>query len=200
MGKGGPRYENPYLQWAALAGRWDVVALLVREIDAANAVWGWKLPALVPHLEQVAILLPNARYVFVTKDVVSIARRRAHPTDGARFAQLIGRTAQAYAEMARFGRKSGHPTLFVAYEDAVRDPVQVAGQIADFCSIGAANVSSVKNGVRNDALLYKSGKRPVREANELDKKLSRICAAMGVFRPDSLYNSEVVAKSVGGSD
>ncbi|RYG89407.1 MAG: hypothetical protein EON59_01555 [Alphaproteobacteria bacterium] len=183
MGKGGPRFENPYLQWAVLADRWDVVAELVKIIDAQEPLWGWKLPALHKNLHRVSGLLINPRYVFVLKDPVTVARRRADPGDAPHFARMIKRSALTQQAMADFALQTQSPTLFVSYDETMRNMEAGISTIARYCDLDQVDAKLIATKLLNSHRDYINGVKYPRLLSTLDKRLSRICNDAGVFAP-----------------
>lgn len=184
MGKRPPRYENPYLQWAVMHDRWDVVEQLIRTIELDDAIWGWKLPLLVDHLPKVAALVPQARFIFVTKEVTSGARRRAEAPDSKRFAKLVRRTAQRYVTIARFAEHTPHPTLFVSYEEAMRDLSGTIEAIAAYCGPPKPDTRPIIDAVRSDHASYRASTYfPRGETSESEARLVSICKRNGISGP-----------------
>lgn len=181
MGRGGPRYENRYLQRAVLANRWDVVSLLLAEIRVAQPLWGWKLPALVNNLPRVEALIPDARYLFVFKDVVSVARRKAS-TNGD-MARIIGNAVRSYRNVTDFVAASRPPCMLLSYEAIASDMPHWIREIARFCEIGADDPQAVAARVNLDAEAYRGAVRQSLPWTDLDERLRAICREHGVKMP-----------------
>lgn len=184
MGKGGPRYENPYLQWAALAGRWDVVEELAIEISREQPLWGWKLPALHQHLDRVSLLVPNPRFVFITKDVGAIANRRNRSGDPSQLPKYISRALRVYSNLAKFADRGTHPVLFLSYELVMRDITAAARELADFVGVEPSSLADVERNIMEDHVHYRTGPFPPRVPTTFDLRLEAIIDRSGVPRGD----------------
>jgi hypothetical protein len=181
MGRPGPRYENPYLQRAVLLGAWDVVEMLVAEISEELPLWGWKLPALMRHLQRVAGLVRAPHFILIFKNPLALSARGKRLTS----------TLQWYRKMAEFAQSTRAPTLLVSYEGAMSDMPTTIRTFADFCGIAAEDPGYVASQVAQDKRLYLSpqSQSPVHTApTYLESRLSGITEQNGVT-VDALLNS-----------
>ena len=134
MGKMGPRYENPYLQWAVHANRWDVVEKLVNEICAAKDFWGWKLPKLIDHLELIDDTLPVKGYIFVKKNINSVARRKSKFDPNA-YDINVERIKKQYLKIDEFARSRSENCLILDYENIMDNLELAVNKIAELNNI-----------------------------------------------------------------
>lgn len=184
MGKGGPRYENPYLQWAALSDRWDVVEELANTIGQEYPIWGWKLPLLHEHLDRVAELLPEARFVFITKDVGAIAKRRIKSGDPSQLPKYISRAVRVYSNLAKFAERGDYPVLFLSYELVMKDTAGAARELADFVGLGDVNIEEIEAKILKDHHHYLKGPFTQRVPSGFDLILEEIIDRNAVPRGD----------------
>lgn len=186
MGKGAPRYENPYLQWAVLAERWDVVEELATEIGREHALWGWKLPALSKHLDRLPSHFPALKFVFVTKDVSAIAKRRNKSGDAGQLAKYISRASRVYDAFGKFALRSEHPVLFMSYELVMKNIEGSARELAEFIGIEGIDCRGIEARIRADHDHYRTGPFVQRTRSDLDLRLDEIIDRMGVPRPQGV--------------
>lgn len=193
LGRGGPRYENPFLQRAVVKEDWEAVEKISHELSAAMPLWGWKLPAIVSHLARIDGIVTNPRYIFVIRNAVGTIPRRA--ADGSR--SLAGRTLSRvcdhYRDIGMFVRETGAPCLLLNFEAAIARPEEAVLQVADFCGVECADPSEVARQVALDADAYKAGDgaKSNRQgvlydpSHALYKKVRKIAKLHGIERPGS---------------
>lgn len=109
-------------------------AAVAAEYSRKHGQWGWKRPWSIDHLEEVHRVLGAPRYIFIYKDVMSIAQRNAISM----LADLLPgmeRALQQYARTLAFLR--GRPTyaMLVSYEKAMADPAHFVRELARFCNL-----------------------------------------------------------------
>lgn len=113
-----------------LAGAQAVAA----EYSRRHASWGWKRPWSIDHLDDVHRVLDAPRYIFIFKDVMSIAQRNAISmlTD---LLPGMERSLQQYGKTLAFLRNRPAHAMLVSYEKAMADPAHFVKELAAFCGI-----------------------------------------------------------------
>lgn len=133
LGRGGPRYEDRKLARRLLDGRFARLrARMIAERDPATA-FGWKLPALNFHLDDVAVTLPEARFIFILRDPVAVALRKqiAPETMGDPLGDTLT-VIRATERMWSFAHKAGRPCLLLSYEKGANDPIAAIRDLGEF--------------------------------------------------------------------
>lgn len=157
MCRGGPRYENPFLQRAVVRGDWIATEQLVRTVARHLPVWGWKLPALIEHLDRIEALVPNPRFVFVIRNPIATLGRRDALADRRTSGQVLHRVLRHYDRVAAFCKRSSSPCLLFDYDQALRDVPYAVSALAQFCGVACADAKGVADEVAADAVRYRGG-------------------------------------------
>jgi len=129
-----PVYEDVRLSEIFEQGDLDQSARIVSEYSASHERWGWKRPSVIDHLDAVDTLLPNARYIIIYKDVLSIAQRNsismlAEITEG------MDRALSQYKKTLRFLRQKKPRAMLISYEKASAYPEAFLTALIDFCDL-----------------------------------------------------------------
>ncbi|WP_348815023.1 sulfotransferase [Halomonas sp. H10-59] len=129
-----PVYEDVRLSEAFEKQDMAQTGLIVKEYQTRYTRWGWKRPSIIDHLDEVDALLPNARYVFIYKDILSIAQRNsismlAEITEG------MDRALSQYRKTLRFVRQKSPRAMLVSYEKASAYPEAFLSTLESFCGI-----------------------------------------------------------------
>lgn len=95
-------------------------------------LWGDKTPRYVEHLDFLAKLLPEARFIHLIRDGRNVALSYANVPFGPK---TVGKAAALWAKRVMAGREAGPPLgtqryLEIRYEDLVED---AAGETRDIC-------------------------------------------------------------------
>ena len=135
----GDRAAAPVFEDVRLSGFFEQkdsagAAAVAAEYSRKHAQWGWKRPWAIDHLEEVHRVLGAPRYVFIYKDVMSIAQRNAISmlTD---LLPGMERALEQYAKTLVFLRSRPTHAMLVSYEKAMADPAHFLGELAGFCQV-----------------------------------------------------------------
>lgn len=129
-----PVYEDVRLAEAFEKGDSLLAARIASEYTARGQQWGWKRPSSVNYLDRLEQAAGPARYIFVFKDVFSIANRNSISM----LADILPGISSAlveYGKMIEFLRRSNRQTLLVSYDKAMRYPQEFVRSVAEFCGI-----------------------------------------------------------------
>ncbi|KQS56418.1 hypothetical protein ASG17_10535 [Brevundimonas sp. Leaf363] len=85
--------------------------------------------------------------------------------------------------MAAFAAATDLPTLFVSYDELVRDMERGIDSIARFCGVAAPDMGAVIDQLNENHLAYLGATYQPRVRTALDGRLSRICVEAGVSAP-----------------
>ncbi|MGM0767987.1 MAG: hypothetical protein ACQEV6_08175 [Pseudomonadota bacterium] len=128
-----PVFEDTRLSEAFEAGPVPNIGAIAEEYDRAHRCWGWKRPSAIKYLDLVDHELNQPRYVFIFKDVFSIANRNSISMHTEILSGIKSACAQ-YSEVANFLESRSPHALLVSYDKALSDPdgfVRALCQFAD---------------------------------------------------------------------
>ncbi|MEO1749701.1 MAG: sulfotransferase, partial [Pseudomonadota bacterium] len=109
-------------------------------------------PGLIGSAAQLALALPNARFVFVTRDRDDLALRifMKKYKAGNEYSYDIGTVFEHIdwvdAMIALLTQKLGKRALHIRYEDMVADPQQISEQVLDLCGLDKTDFSAAAVG------------------------------------------------------
>ncbi|MEJ5992456.1 sulfotransferase [Ramlibacter sp. PS3R-8] len=129
-----PVFEDMRLSTAFEQKDWEAAKAVAAAYSGSHAVWGWKRPWSVDHLDDVHRVLDAPRYIFVYKDVMSIAQRNTISM----LSDLLpgmDKAMQQYAKTLAFLRARPVRAMLVSYEKAMADPAHFVRELARFCGV-----------------------------------------------------------------
>jgi hypothetical protein len=129
-----PVFEDLRLSTPFEQKDWGAARAVAAEYSSQHAVWGWKRPWSIDHLEDVHKTLDAPRFIFVYKDVMSIAQRNTISM----LSDLLpgmDKPLQQYARTLEFLRNRPVHAMLVSYEKAMADPTHFVRELARFCQL-----------------------------------------------------------------
>ncbi|MGM0988739.1 MAG: hypothetical protein ACQEXI_17420 [Pseudomonadota bacterium] len=129
-----PVFEDVKLAGAIEGGSLGDARKVARKYGKDHPVWAFKRPSMIDDLSLIEKVFDNPRYVFIYKDVFSIANRNS-------ISMLsdvlpgMERTLKQYQNTVAFLREAAPPSLLVSYEKALRYPENFIDQLVEFCGI-----------------------------------------------------------------
>lgn len=133
LGRHGPRYEDQKLARPLLEGNARKLKGRLNAERNPQTAFGWKLPALNYHLDEVSAMLSAPRFIFILRDPVAVSLRkqlapetRGNPLRDAR------RVIEALQRMFAFLDRTEHPCLMLSYEKGLSNPVAAVQDLAEF--------------------------------------------------------------------
>ncbi|MBY6206126.1 MULTISPECIES: hypothetical protein [Halomonas] len=129
-----PVYEDVRLSSAFERNERAKARHIINEYDAKHGHWGWKRPSIIDRLSDVDTLIPNARYIFIYKDILSIAQRNSismleQVTTG------MERALTQYQNTLDFINRGTAHAMLVSYDKATAYPDVFLSMLEEFCSI-----------------------------------------------------------------
>lgn len=107
--------------------------------NVAYNIWGWKDPLSIYYLRDIATLLRNPVYIWITRDSVAISEREIimqKPARGsAHIYTYIDQVLSQYQQIGTFLTEQNRPVLLVSYERALRNPVALYLAFAEFTGL-----------------------------------------------------------------
>lgn len=129
-----PVYEDVLLAQALEAGDIEQARQVVDRYKAMNRPWGWKRPSSIDYLPAVDEVFEQPAYVFVFKDLFSIAQRNSISMLSD---VLMGmqRAHQQYGRALDFIGAKKPRAMLVSYEKAIAYPDHFLEQLTGFCGL-----------------------------------------------------------------
>lgn len=116
------------------------VKKLVNQYNERYGLWGWKRPSSINYLDEVHFLLNSPRYIFVYKDIMSIAQRNAISM----LSELISgmqSPIDGYKKTLDFILKNKPRAMLVSYEKVMSDPFNFLKELKNFSGINPSEVN-----------------------------------------------------------
>lgn len=147
MGKNAsaPVFEDIDLSGYFESGDLVLAKKLVNDYSSDHSICGWKRPSSINYLETVDKIFEKPAYIFIYKDIVSIAQRNAismlaEVTSG------MNRAIEEYSRSLSFIRNNSSYSLLVSYEKVLSNPSLFVDSVIDFCDL------KVPEDTRNNAI------------------------------------------------
>lgn len=157
LGRLGPRYENQKLAKALLAGDFEKLRERLLAPRDPGMAFGWKLPAMNAHLDAVAAMVENARFIFILRDPVAVSLRKqlSPETKGNPFRDarsVIG----ALGRICAFADHAKRPCLLLSYEKGLTNPLGAVQDLADFIgrAVTTEEAVTIADAVARDQTTY----------------------------------------------
>lgn len=130
-----PVYEDVKLSRCFEKREFDAVGSMVQEYSRRHTVWGWKRPSSVNYLDDVHRLM-RGRYVFVYKDIFSVALRNSISMLSELLPDL-NRALNDYHKTIDFLGKEQVYAMMVSFDKALLYPEEFIKALAKFCGVQA---------------------------------------------------------------
>ncbi|MCB1876962.1 MAG: hypothetical protein KDH88_13395 [Chromatiales bacterium] len=124
-----PVFEDTRLALALEEGRLSDFRQIAREYDQAHAVWGWKRPSSLFHLNTLLKELRNPVFIFLFRDAFSVASRNSLSV-GSELVQSMANTLDEYQRIVRFIQKKQPVGMLVSYDKALRNKEEFVDGLA----------------------------------------------------------------------
>lgn len=129
-----PVFEDVELASAIEGGDHEAARRLVKANDEEHAVWAFKRPWLTERLELAEDLFNRPKYIFVYRDLLSIAKRNAISM-GSEVLPSMQQALHQYSHMLDFIARSRPSSMLVSYEKALRYPKDFISSLVTFCDL-----------------------------------------------------------------
>ena len=129
-----PVYEDVTFSRAMEEDDVDAARRIIADYDDKYPIWGWKRPSSVNFLDVVDGIFPNPVYVFIFKDIFSIAKRNRISMHS----DLISNMRNAYRQLGKilnFIEKRNPTAMMVSYEKALMNRQHFVQSMCDFIGI-----------------------------------------------------------------
>lgn len=133
-----PVFEDVRLSTCFESKDEEAAATIVQEYSEKHGLWGWKRPSSIDYLPTVHNVLNAPRYIFIYKDIMSIAQRNAISMLSYLMPGM-DRALKQYGQTIDFLRAQPVRAMLVSYEKAMADSAHFVAELAQFCEIQATS-------------------------------------------------------------
>lgn len=126
-----PVYEDVRLSEAFEQNDNNLTQAIIDEYSSKHEKWGWKRPSSIDYLEEVESIFESPSYIFIFKDILSIAQRNS-------ISMLsdvlpgMERALQEYGHCLNFLKKGQHHAMLVSYDKATSAPQNLIKALINF--------------------------------------------------------------------
>lgn len=132
-----PVYEDVRLSKAIEANDLAAARLIVADYDSRYPIWGWKRPSSIDYLPLVDDLFDRPIYIFVFKDIFSIAMRNSISMLRDIFLGMEDANRK-FGQAISFLRQRNPRAMLVSYDKALLRPDLFVNALIDFCGLDVA--------------------------------------------------------------
>lgn len=129
-----PTFEDIELSEAFEKRRSRDIDQIVQRYSQKHDIWGWKRPSSVNYLDIVHRRLNEPLYIFVFKDIYSIASRN-NLSMQADSTNMMRRAWREYGKILDFIERRDPSRIMVSYEKALIEPKKLIDTLIEFLSI-----------------------------------------------------------------
>lgn len=126
-----PVYEDVRLSEAFEKKDYDLAQTIMDEYSSKYEKWGWKRPSSIDYLDTVENIMDSPSYVFIFKDILSIAQRNSISMLNEVLPGMQNAMNQ-YAKALTFLSKYKHHAMLVSYDKAVAYPEDLVNSLISF--------------------------------------------------------------------
>ncbi len=132
-----PVYEDTELGRAMENRELAAAKAIIGRYDEKHAIWGWKRPSSIGYLDEVDAVFSNPIYVFIFKDIFSIAKRN----EISMHADLIKNMRSVYKQQGKiidFIEERNPVAMLVAYDKALVEKDRFVRALCELAGIEAS--------------------------------------------------------------
>lgn len=129
-----PVYEDVRLSEAFEKRDFDLVKIIIDEYSSKYEKWGWKRPSSIDYLDIVERTIDSPSYVFIFKDILSIAQRNSISMLNEVLPGMQNALKQ-YANALQFLENGKHHAMLVSYDKSVDYPEDLVASLITFCDL-----------------------------------------------------------------
>lgn len=126
-----PVYEDVRLSEAFEKNDYDLAKVIMDEYSSKYEKWGWKRPSSIDYLDIVEKSMDSPSYVFIFKDILSIAQRNSISMLSEVLPGMQNALNQ-YKNTLKFLDKTNHHAMLVSYDKAVAYPEYLIAALISF--------------------------------------------------------------------
>lgn len=126
-----PVYEDVRLSEAFEKKDFNLVQTIMDEYSSKHEKWGWKRPSSIDHLDMVEKIMESPSYVFIFKDLLSIAQRNSISML-TEILPCMSNAINQYMNALKFLGKKNHHAMLVSYDKSVSHPEELVDSLISF--------------------------------------------------------------------
>lgn len=126
-----PVYEDVRLSEAFEKNDYDLAKSIMDEYSSKYEKWGWKRPSSIDYLDAVERTINSPSYVFIFKDILSIAQRNSISMLSEVLPGMQNALNQ-YKNALKFLGEKKHHAMLVSYDKAVAYPDELVNSLISF--------------------------------------------------------------------
>jgi len=134
-----PTFEDTNLASAVEKGKIDDVKVIIEHYNSHSPLWGWKRPSSLNHLERLHNLYRNPLYIFIFKDIFSIANRNKISMKQDNICHSMLNALADYHKVIDFINKKSPNALLISYDKLLRQPNTLIDTLIDYSEIAPTN-------------------------------------------------------------
>jgi len=132
-----PVFEDVHLSSFFEDGNDKKVAEIISDYKRKHKIFGWKRPSSISQLEKVDSLFNKPKYIFIFKDVLSIAGRNKISMQSESLFPSMQDALNKYSLAINFIKKFQPNSLLISYEKAMLNQNELVSTINAFCGLNA---------------------------------------------------------------
>lgn len=158
---------------------------VIDDYNLKHNLWAWKRPSTLHALAKIARKVRNPHFIFVFRDMLSVANRNNISMHRDVGDGLVG-AMEDYRKIVKFFHRSRHPALLVSSEKVVKNKEGYAESLAEFCGIEPmqSQLEAVHNFLSPDPSAYLASTRVTQAKGEVDT----LAFKAGIVRGWACYN------------
>lgn len=168
-----PVYEDVRLSEAFEKKDYDLAKSIMDEYSSKHEKWGWKRPSSIDYLDVLEKLMDSASYVFVYKDILSIAQRNSISMLSEILPSMQNALNQ-YQNTLKFLGKNKYHAMLVSYDKAVACPEELVATLISFY-----NLSPNQNQISDATSFIKPNSYAYLDATRITKAHGRLGGIQG---------------------
>ena len=163
-----PVFEDTLLS-DAFDNKRGVLDQIVKRYTEEHGTWGWKRPSVINNLPRAHELLNAPRYIFIFKDILSIARRKNISSLTEIFSGME-QSLEEYRRAITFLHRNKLSAMLVSYEKAVMHPESMIEQLIHFCDLSPSDAQTLEatHFITPDPVHYLEHSRVTKAVGRLD--------------------------------
>jgi hypothetical protein len=126
-----PVFEDMTISEVMESKNFSIAKEIVKKYSESHSKWGWKRPSSIEYLDEVEKVFDSPAYIFIFKDIFSIAQRNAISMLSD-LLPAMGRALSQYEMSLAFLRETNPYAMLISYEKAVSYPEFVVSALIDF--------------------------------------------------------------------
>ena len=167
-----PVYEDTRLSLAFEKQSKEKFEQVIADYNSKHDLWAWKRPSSLNDLPRIAKKLRNPHFIFVFRDMLSIANRNTISMH-TEIKSGLSRAFDDYKKIIKFISKTNHPALLISSEKVVKNKTEFIDALSEFCQKTPTEeqIEAAKSFLTSNPRAYLDATRLTKAKGELDFNL-----------------------------